>query len=180
MKTCPKCNNQVDDNTVFCTYCGSNVSTGPQPTGAYNNNNSNNQQAGYPNGGYYAAPPTPNYAPAYDPYDHTSEFDCKDISENKVIAMLPYLLGIFGIIIAMLGASSSPYAKFHVRQAIKFTVIDALMMIAGVVLFWTIIVPIAWGVMSIVFLVIKIICFVQICCGKAKEPVIIRSLPFLK
>ena len=47
-------------------------------------------------------------------------------------------------------------------------------------LFWTIIVPVAYGVMSCIFLVLRVICFFQICSGKAKEPAIIRSLGFLK
>lgn len=184
--TCPKCGNQLENGATFCTNCGTQLNAASpfakqaanqQPNPPFQNQNQNGYQNQYQNG--YGAQ-NGGYAPAYDPYDHTAEFDAKDISENKVLAMLPYLLGIFGIIIAMLGANQSPYTKFHVRQAIKFTVIDALMAIAGVVLVWTIIVPIAWAVMSIVFLVIKIICFVQICSGKAKEPVIIRSLPFLK
>ncbi len=54
------------------------------------------------------------------------------------------------------------------------------MAICAVILCWTLIVPIAAAVMYIVFFVIRIICFFQICCGKAKEPVIIRSLGFLK
>ena len=86
-------------------------------------------------------PSQPNYVPAFD---HTAEFDPKDISDNKVFAMLGYLLGIFGIIISLLASRTSEYTMFHVRQALKF--------MAGVL-----------GV-------IKIICFFQICQGKAKEP----------
>ena len=48
------------------------------------------------------------------------------------------------------------------------------------VLFFTVIVPIAAAVMFIVFEVIAIICFFQVCQGKAVEPAIIRSLGFLK
>lgn len=132
------------------------------------------QQGAIPPQGVYAA------APAYDPYDHTAEFDPKDISDNKVFAMLCYLMGIFGIIIALLASNSSKYAMFHVRQALKFEVVNILMLICTLVLFWTIIVPVAYGIMSAVLWVIKIICFFQICSGKAKEPAIIRSLKFLR
>ena len=45
---------------------------------------------------------------------------------------------------------------------------------------WTIIVPIVGGVCLAIVLVLKVICFFQICSGKAKEPAIIRSLGFLK
>ena len=159
MKICPKCQTQLDDNAMFCTNCGTQFAA------------PNGQQA--PN--YNAYQPPYAGTPTYDPYDHTAEFDPKDISDNKVMSMLVYLMGWIGIIIALLGSHSSPYAAFHVRQALKFTVVNALMLICTLLLFWTFIVPIAYGVMSIVFFVIKIICFFQICSGKAKEPAIIRS-----
>lgn len=117
---------------------------------------------------------------AVDPYDHTAEFDATDISENKVFAMLPYLLGTIGIIIALLASNTSQYVRFHVRQAIKFTVCSILAGICAVILCWTFIVPIAYIILAMVFLVLKIICFFQICGGKAKEPAIIRDLGFLK
>ena len=164
MKYCPNCQTQVNDETVFCPSCG-------VPMG-----NQNNQQFQHPAPGYQQQPPMP----AYDPYDHTAEFDAKDISENKVISMLVYLMGWIGILIALLGSNSSPYAAFHVRQALKFEVVNILMLICAAVLCWTLIVPAAYGIMSGVLLVIKIICFFQICSGKAKEPAIIRSLGFLK
>lgn len=164
MKICPNCNAQVEDNVAFCVKCGTPFAqNGPQ------------QQPGYqypPQGAYYA--------PAYDPYDHTAEFDPKDISDNKVISMLVYLLGPVGIIIALLASSTSPYAGFHVRQALKISVVEILSTLVALVLCWTFIVPLAFGIFSIVLTVIKFICFFQICGGKAKEPAIIRSLGFLK
>ncbi|PWL53365.1 MAG: zinc ribbon domain-containing protein, partial [Lachnospiraceae bacterium] len=48
------------------------------------------------------------------------------------------------------------------------------------ILCWTVIVPIAAGIFYAVLWVVKIICFVSICKGEAKEPVIIRSFTFLK
>ncbi|HAA99993.1 MAG TPA: zinc ribbon domain-containing protein [Ruminococcaceae bacterium] len=151
MKFCPNCGTQMEDNAAFCPKCG------VQPNAA----------------------PNVTYAPV-DPYDHTAEFDPQDISDNKVYAMLVYLMGTIGIIIALLAAQNSRFVAFHVRQALKIVAVNLLMVIASAVLFWTIIVPIAAGVMAVVFWVIKIICFFQICSGKAKEPAIIRSLGFMK
>lgn len=167
MKICPKCNQPVADDAAFCVNCGTQFGA-------------NQQQPPYNGQQGYQVPPQQAYAPPYDPYDHTAEFDPKDISDNKVISMLVYLMGAVGIIIALLASSTSPYAAFHVRQALKFTVVTILMSLCAVLLFWTIIVPIAYAVMLIVLWVIKIICFFQICSGKAKEPPIIRSLTFLK
>ena len=160
MKICPVCNNSIPDDAVFCGNCGANTTAQP---------------------GAYAVPPQQPYMPNFAPsYDHTAEFDAKDISDNKVIAMLVYLMGPIGVIIALLVGNSSPYAAFHVRQALKITVVNTLVAIASALLFWTVIVPFAAGILMLALLVIKFICFFQICEGKAIEPAIIRNLDFLK
>lgn len=161
MKNCPHCNAQLDDNAAFCTSCGTQLSGGTQP-------NFNNQAQ------------TMYQQPVFDPYDHTSEFTQKDISDNKVIAMLVYLAGFIGIIIALIASGQSPYVAFHVRQALKFMVVELLLVIVGAILAFTIIVPIAAIVCFGIIAVLEIICFFQVCGGKAKEPAIIRSLGFLK
>lgn len=167
MKICPNCNNQLADNAVFCNNCGTqlNIDLGAQQ---------NFQQQGF------QQTPPPNYVPAYDPYDHTAEFTQADVSANKVISMLVYLMGAIGIVIALLASNTSPYAAFHVRQALKFTVVEILASICAALLFWTFIVPIIYGILMLVLTVVKFICFFQICSGKAKEPAIIRSLGFLR
>lgn len=151
MKNCPKCGAPMEDQAMFCGNCGAN----------YNN-------------------PYATAAPVTPAWDHTAEFDPKDVSDNKVIAMLVYLLGVIGILIALIGSSNSPYASFHVRQSLKFVVIETLVSLVAGILFWTFIVPIAAGIFLIVLWVVKIICFVSICKGEAKEPAIIRSFGFLK
>lgn len=124
--------------------------------------------------------PTNVGAPAPNPTDHTAEFDSKDISDNKVMAMLPYLLSCFGILIAVIAAKDSPFTGFHVKQALKITVLEALLAIAAVVLCWTFIVPAAAIVCCAILLVLSVIGFVNVCCGKAKELPIISKFKFLK
>lgn len=158
MKTCPKCNAQVEDGSAFCTSCGYSFAA---------------EQPQQPQ-------PQPQTTINPDPADHTAEFDPKDISDNKVIAMLVYLLGTVGIIIAFLGSHESAYVRFHIRQSLKFLVVETLTVLAITLLCWTFIVPIVGSIFILVLEVIKIICFFQICGGKAKEPAIIRSLGFLK
>ena len=178
MKTCPNCNATVDDSSTFCPSCGANLGGNPNPQPAPQ---SGPQPGPQPQNGFGANPGGPYYGYApIDPYDHTAEFDPRDISDNKVIAMLVYLWGVIGIIIALLSSNHSKYAAFHVRQALKFTVVNALLGICAALLFWTIIIPIAYGVVEVVLFVVKIICFFQICKGKAVEPYIIRSLGFLR
>ena len=155
MKICPKCNAQIPDEVNFCSYCG-NPLQAPQ------------QQ-------YYTGA-----MPMYDPYDHTAEFDSKDISDNKVYCMLVYLMGWIGILIALLAAPQSPYTAFHLRQALKFNVMFALAEITAVLLCWTFVLPIVAVIYLVVLWIVQINCFFQVCNGKAKEPAIIRTIEFLK
>ena len=155
MKFCPNCKLTYDDSANVCGQCGSPLATVPNQV-------------------------PPQGVPAYDPTDHTAEFDPKDISDNKVFAMLPYIMSFIGVIIALLAAPSSPYTMFHVRQGLKISVVEILLGIVTAVLAITVIVPIAAGICLIILLVIQIICFFGVCNGKAKEPPIIKNLGFLK
>ena len=154
MAHCTKCGAQMEDNAQFCPACGASVNGGAQAPA----------QA----------------APQVQPWDHTAEFDKQDISDNKVLAMLGYIMGWLGIVLQLLASNNSPYVRFHMRQALKLLVVNTLMGIVAVVLVFTLIVPIAAAIMYVVFEVIAIICFFQVCQGKAVEPAIIRSLGFLK
>lgn len=173
MKYCPNCGSGVVDEATFCPNCGNSVSNPANPAPGYNPNYN-------PNPGYAPGYNPPPVYPAYDPYDHTSEFDPKDVSENKVICMLIYLASYIGIFVALLMAKSSKYVSFHVRQALKIEVALLLASLIAGVLCWTVIVPIAYGILVVALAVIRIICFFQICKGQAKEPAIIRSLKFMK
>lgn len=163
MKICPTCNTQLEDNAAFCNVCGTQFVA--QPAAA---------QAPYT--------AQPGYQPPYvaDPTDHTAEFDAKDISDNKVISMLVYLMGTFGIILALLASNNSPYAAFHVRQALKISVVTILGGLCAALLCWTILVPLAYSFFMVAIFVVKIMCFFDVCKGKAKEPAIIKSFSFLK
>ncbi len=151
MAFCTKCGNGMSDDAKFCPKCGFNVSGGNAPGNI-----------------------------AVDPYDHTREFTAEDISKNKVVAMASYILGVLGIIISFLAASGSPYASFHARQALKLEIVNALLAFAAIILAITIIVPIAAVICAIIVFVVRIICFFDVCAGKAKEPPIIKSFSFLK
>ena len=113
-------------------------------------------------------------------WDHTDEFEEEDIADNKVAAMAAYLLGPLGVIIALLVGQNSPYAMFHMRQGLKFLIIDSLLTIIGLILCWTLIVPAACGIVEVILLIVRIVSFVSVCKGRAVEPAIIRSLGFLR
>lgn len=168
MKICPNCHAQLDDSSIFCTSCGTQFGAVPPQQNAVPP-----QQNAIPPQ-QNAVPPQPAFAPAYD---HTAEFDPKDISDNKVFAMICYLMGFIGIIVALLATNSSKYAMFHVRQALKIEVASILSIFVLIIPFlgW-----IAFPILQGIIWVIKIISFFQICSGKAKEPAIIRSFGFLR
>lgn len=188
MKFCPNCSTPLDDNAKYCTTCGavfepveqaapaqevkktSYSGNGDIPFTSHFTQSAQNQSQTQP-------PPPPVSA---EPYDHTAEFDAKDISDNKVIAMLLYLMGTVGVLIALLSQNNSPYVAFHLRQALKIMVINALVTLVTAVFCWTYIVPAVGAIAIVVITVIKIICFVDICKGKSKEPPIICKLNFLK
>ena len=160
MKLCPRCNTQLDDAAAFCTNCGTqfipNATVPQQP---------------------YMYAEAPKYV---DPSDHTAEYDPADISENKIFAILPYILSILGVVIALLAAKDSKFTMFHVRQALKIAVCDILVLLIALVGAITIIVPIVAGVCSTILGVISLICFFRTCSGKAIEAPIVGKLGFLK
>lgn len=164
MKICPTCNMQLDDNAVFCRNCGTRVSPKEEPV----------VTSGYESGYYQASAPEPA------PWDHTAEFESNDIAEHKLLAMLIYLTGIVGIILALLARTESPWLRFHLRQGLKFLVAEVLLTIAAAVLCWTLIAPFCAAIAILVLYVIRIISFFQVCGGKAVEPAILRSIGFLK
>lgn len=170
---CNKCGMQNNDDAAFCLNCGESFSA------QQGQNSQPNQQWQQP----YNQQPYGQQIPYRNPYDHTAEFDHKDICDNKVYAMLPYLLGWIGVIVALLASklntSGSSYTEFHVRQSLKLTVVNNLLMIVALVLCWTFIVPVVCVIMWIILWVVKIIGFFSVCSGNAKELPIIRSLGFL-
>lgn len=153
MKICPRCNTHMDDGKMYCPICGN-------PMESIHAENQWNQWESL--------------------YEYSERFDPKDISDNKIMAMLPYLMGTIGIIIALLASRQSAYTYFHVRQAVKMKVTQLLLAISSIVLCWTLIVPLAAIVCNIIIFVLQIIAFFQVCSGQAKEPAIIKDLPFLK
>ena len=112
-----------------------------------------------------------------DPTDHTAEFTAQDISDNKVFAMASILISSIGIIITLLAAQKSEYAMFYARQALKLMICQVLCLLLFIIpiLGW-----IAGGICLLVIFVLKVICFFNICKGKAKEVPIVNGFGFLK
>lgn len=163
MIICPICHSQNSNDNHYCTMCGNRL---PE------------ESTRIPDPPVFHEQPRPTY-PAYDPYDHTASFDAQDIAANKLYALAMYVLSFVGIIIALLGAKESAYVQFHLRQNLKILILEAVLGVCAAVLAITVIIPIIAGIGLLVIEVVKVICFFQVCSGKAKDPVIIRSLGFL-
>lgn len=194
MAFCPNCGNPAPEDGTFCAFCGTPMEAQPAAAPAQPEPAAQPEPVAQPMPAAQPAAPVPpvNWAPPaqpvppappmpyMNPSDHTAEFEPKDISDNKVVAMASYMLGTLGIIIALLAAPQSPFAGFHSRQALKLDILNILIGIASLVLCWTFIVPILGGISILVLLVVRIICFFNVCAGKAKAAPIVSSLPFLK
>ena len=192
MITCPKCGNQLPDGAAFCNVCGTPIAQAA-PQG---------MPQGMPQGVPGQQPMYQQPVMAYDPWDHTGEFDRQDVSDNKVFAMMPYLFGWLGIIVVMLAAQKSAYSEFHVRQYLKLLITSGLcdivggilvglgFMISGAILAGggsfgaAITIPMIFmfplGVVSIIIFVLRLIGFFGVCSGKAKEIPIVRGFGFLR
>lgn len=181
MKICPNCRNQIKEDAVFCPVCGTAISIAPQYEPQPSQSSREFDTIYSPSPVY--TPPVPQV----DPYDHTKDFVLSDISENKATAMLAYLLGPLGILMALMAAGSSKYVDFHVKQAMKLTVAEILGILALVVfsfLLWNIrlraFMFFVIAVALIGLVVLHLLCFLQICRGKAIEVYLVRNLKFLK
>ncbi len=150
MKVCPNCRISYEDSANVCEKCGNPLMI-------------------------LDPPPAPSFAA--EKTDHTAEFSPADISQNKVIAMAPYLLSWVGIVIALLASGTSPYASFHVRQALKIQICAIL---SG---FFAIVPILGWIATAICMLlatIINLVCFFDVCRNKAREPMIVSKFRFLK
>ena len=114
---------------------------------------------------------------AFDPKDHTSEFDPKDIEDNKLFAILPYFFSCIAGIIVGIYVKDSEYVKFHIKNSIRLDLSALILLLIAIIPFVGWIVAI---VGAIVLVVIDIICIVWAFQGKAKEIPIISSIGFLK
>lgn len=117
-------------------------------------------------------------------------YDDKDISENKIAALAAYILGTLGIITALLMSDESPYAKFHIRQALKITICSMVLLMFAVIFLFLGMIPFVGIIFKLMFavtgaawfvvLVIRLIAIFQVCDGEAREPVIIKSINFFQ
>lgn len=176
MKQCPNCKLNAEDDRLFCEKCGTKLEAAPTPQPQPEPPRQQfNYNARYQPPQYQPVPPV-----EVDEYDHTSEFDPAEIADNKLIAAVVYLLGVAGIVIALLAAKDSKYVMFHVKQELKFIIVSTLVTMAIALLSWTFIVPIVGAIIVLALMVCELICVYNVFTNQVREAPIIRSLNFLK
>ncbi len=164
MKICPACRYAVSDDAEFCTHCGTRFTAQSEPHPESTDSNTSS-----------APVPPYTYASVRNPHDHTDEFDAQDVTVNKLYASLPYLLSVFGVIIALLIAKNSAFVMFHVRQALKLILAEVIFIGIAVTLIWTIIAPLAAAAGALVLLILQCVGFYQAATGKAIDLVLVRN-----
>lgn len=116
----------------------------------------------------------------FDEFDRTELFSEEDVKENRLFAILLYLTGIIGIIIALLKDKDSPYLNFHTNQVLKAVICETAVLILSGLLCFTFIVPV-FGVLIIFALnIVKLISALWVLKGYSKEILILRNLRDLK
>ena len=123
-----------------------------------------------------------------DTPDTTSYYSRSDIEDNKLMAVLSYL-GIL-VLIPILAAKDSPFAKFHATQGLNLLIVSvAWSIVSGIIgailgaigvtflsVLWSII---TWLVSIVIFLTM-VIGIINAAQGKAKELPIIGGFRILK
>lgn len=131
----------------------------------------------YVNTGSVSAPAEEKEKTQYP--DFTSDFDENDIAENKIFAMSVYALSVVGIVIALLAAGDSAFVRFHVKEALKISILEIVTSIVTLILFWTVIVPVLGGIIALLMTIARVIGFVNVCKGKAIRAFVVRDINFL-
>ena len=149
MAFCKNCGAQLEDGAKFCPACGATVEAAPKADESVQEKLANLNN-------------TP---------DTTAEFDAKDISDNKVMAVLAYLSIL--VLIPLFAAKDSKFARYHTNQGLILFIVD---IIVSALTF----IPVIGWLLSLATLVLTIIGIVNAAQGKAKELPLIGKFKLLK
>lgn len=102
------------------------------------------------------------------PEDKTYEYDTADIEQNKVMALLSYII----FFIPLLACPNSPYAKFHANQSLVLTIANIVVGLLGNI---PILGKFTW-ILNSAITILTVLGIVYSAQGKAKELPIIKAL----
>ena len=111
--------------------------------------------------------------------DYTDQFDPQDINSNKVMGVLAYL-GIL-LLIPLLAAKDSPFARFHTNQGLIVLILGIAVGIVNMILGW---IPVVGGIigwiLSICLFIFAVLGIVNVVQGKAKDLPLFGKIRLLK
>mgnify|MGYP004473943133 FL=1 len=159
MKKCNKCGAEIDDSALKCPVCGATqISDQGEDLGKKI---------------------TDGFGKFNDTKETTSEYDSRDIENNKVFAILSYIGILF--VVGLIAAPKSKFARFHANQGLVLFIIEvALGIVSGIVSFIPVVSSIVSAVIGLVSLVYMVIGICNAASGKAKELPVIGSISILK
>lgn len=159
MKKCNKCGAEIEDSAMKCPVCGATQITDQ--------------------GEDLGKKITEGFGKFNDTKETTSEYDSRDIENNKVFAILSYIGILF--VVGLIAAPKSKFARFHANQGLALFIVEiALGIVSGIVSFIPVvsgIVSAAVGIISLVYMVIGIY---NSASGKAKELPVIGGISIIK
>lgn len=178
MAFCTRCGAAVEDNINMCPACGAPIEVAEEAAAP-----KNEAQAATGMAKIKDILDTENVGDAFkkiiDTPDTSDEYEAEDKAKNKVMAILSYI-GIL-VLIPILAAKDSKFAKFHANQGlILFIANVAYSVVTGILGFVLGLIPVVgtffptvFGILSLVFVAGMVFGIYNAATGKAKE------LPFI-
>lgn len=159
MKKCNKCGAEIEDSAMKCPVCGATqISDQGEDLGKKI---------------------TEGFGKFNDTKETTSEYDSRDIENNKVFAILSYIGILF--VVGLIAAPKSKFARFHANQGIVLFIIEIVLgIVSGIVSFIPVVSGIVSAVVGIISLVYMVIGIYNSASGKAKELPVIGGISIIK
>lgn len=176
MTYCEKCGTKVEEGNKICPGCGNDIVA---EATAENKVNAENKAA---TNGF-----SEKIASLNNTADTTTDFDTKDIEQNKIMGVLAYLSWL--VLIPIFAAPKSKFARYHANQGLVLAISEIAYWIATAiinavlyVISWRLgsIVSMLLSIVNIGFLIITVIGIVNAANGRAKELPIVGKFKILK
>lgn len=147
MAYCKNCGAQMADHLHYCTACGAPM--GELPAEPVNTARE---------------------------HDFTSNFDTRDIEDNKWLAIFSYF-GLVPMIFAMIAKPNSRFIRFHINQGLNLFLLGLVSAVVGLIPFLGWVAAGVAGIFSVVCIILGIINCVN---GKAKELPVIGKIRIVR
>lgn len=159
MKKCSKCGAEIEDSAMKCPVCGATQITDQ--------------------GEDLGKKITESFGKFNDTKETTSEYDSRDIENNKVFAILSYIGILF--VVGLIAAPKSKFARFHANQGLVLFITEIVLgIVSGIVSFIPVVSGIVSAVVGIISLVYMVIGIYNSASGKAKELPVIGGISIIK